>query len=188
MDLCTNSDHKAVIAKMDLSYLITPYSAAEIKKENFKRTVFLYDKASKEDWENYRQELDTFLERKISIQDLQRFSRTNEGTRNNDRINEWWDVISNSIVEVARKHIPKKKVSNTLTGKKKIAKESRLSKTLTQLGRWISIGKINIKLDFIEDNIEELNEEIKYINEQHETYIDLAQSWSQELIEDLKGW
>ena len=33
-----------------------------------------------------------------------------------------------------------------------------------------------------------MNEEIKYINEQHETYIDLAQSWSQELIENLKGW
>ena len=51
--------------------------------------MFLYDKASEEDWENYRQELDILLERKISIQDLQRFSRTNEGTRKNDHINEW---------------------------------------------------------------------------------------------------
>jgi len=49
MDTCTNSDHKAVMAKIDLSYLITPYSAAEIKRENYKRTVFLYDKASEED-------------------------------------------------------------------------------------------------------------------------------------------
>ena len=49
MDTCTNSDHKAVTAKIDLSHLIIPYSAAEIKRKNYKRTVFLYNKASEED-------------------------------------------------------------------------------------------------------------------------------------------
>ncbi|CAG8656433.1 7712_t:CDS:2, partial [Paraglomus occultum] len=38
IDTCTNSDHKAVIAKIDLSHLITPYSATEIKRKNYKRT------------------------------------------------------------------------------------------------------------------------------------------------------
>ena len=132
--------------------------------------------------------MDSQLGKKISIQDLQWFLQTNESTRENGHINEWWDIISNSIITMARNYITKKKISNTLREKKKKTKESRLGKTLTQLGRWISIEKINIKLGFLEDNIEDLNEEIKYINKQHETYIDLAQSWSQELIENLKGW
>ena len=66
---------------------------------------------------------------------------------------------------MARNYIPKKKISNTLREKRKKTKESQLEKTLTQLKRWISIGKINIKLGFLEDNIDDLNEEIKYINE-----------------------
>ena len=88
---------------------------------------------------------------------------------------------------MTRKYISKKKILNTLIKKKK-TKESWLGKTFMQLERWISIEKINVKLNLIEDNIEDLNEEIKYINKQHETYIDLAQFWSQELIKNLKGW
>ena len=73
---------------MELSYLIILYSAAEIRKKNYKRTVFLYDKATKEDWEKYRQELNSVLEKKISIQDLQWFSQTNEGIKKYDWLND----------------------------------------------------------------------------------------------------
>jgi hypothetical protein len=65
----------------------------------------------------------------------------------------------------------------------------KLSKILTQLERWISIRKINIKISLVKENIEELNIELQYINQHHKTYIDATQSkWLQELIEDLKGW
>ena len=87
MDICTNSDHNAVVAKIELDHLITPYSAAKIRKENMKRTVIMYDKATKEDWDNYRQNLDKQLEKKISIQGLERFSQLEEDTRSEKNIN-----------------------------------------------------------------------------------------------------
>ena len=89
----------------------------------------------------------------------------------------------------ARKKLPKKKILNTAKNKKKKAKEAKLSKVLTQLGRWISIGRINIRIKAFKENIEELNEELRYINQQQASYIDTNQNeWSNELIEDLKGW
>ena len=128
------------------------------------------------------------LKKKISIQDLQRFSQTREAAGTVDRLDGWWDIISNCMIEAARKNIPKKKIANSAVTKRKRTKEVHLGKTLTQLGRWICIGKKNIQLGFTEAYIKELNEEIIYINQQHGTYIDLAYSWTQELIEDLKGW
>ena len=47
MDVCTGSDHNAVLAKMELGHLVRPYSAAEIRKEKHERTVFLYNEAGK---------------------------------------------------------------------------------------------------------------------------------------------
>ena len=89
MDICTNSDYHAVVAKIELDHLITSYSAAAIRRGNFKRTVIMYDKATKEDWDNYRQNLDKQLEEKIFIQDLVRFSQVNEDVRNKEDINKW---------------------------------------------------------------------------------------------------
>ena len=92
------------------------------------------------------------------------------------------------MIEAARKNIPKKKIANSAATKQKNTKEVLLGKTLTQLGRWICVGRKNIQLGLVNDFIKELNEEIRYINQLHGTYIDLAQTWSQELIDDLKGW
>ena len=128
------------------------------------------------------------LKKKISIQDLQRFATTREEAELVDRIDLWWDIISNSIIEAARKSIPKKKIANSAATKNKRTKEVHLGKTLTQLGRWIVIGRKNIQLGLTDDYIDLLNDEIRYINSQHRTYIDLAQNWTQELVDDLKGW
>ncbi|CAG8803314.1 15780_t:CDS:1, partial [Gigaspora rosea] len=83
------------------------------------------------------------------------------------------DLISNAILTAARKCLLKRKVSNTIGNKKR--KEVNLSKTLMQLGRWFSIEKTNLRLNLLEENIEELNIEIDYINQWHGTYIEKAQ-------------
>ena len=49
MDICTNSDHNVVIAKIDLRHLITTWGLAELKRSDQQRTIYLYDKATKED-------------------------------------------------------------------------------------------------------------------------------------------
>ena len=188
MDTCTNSDHKAVIARLELNYFIAPYSAARIKKSNHKRTIFLYDKATKENWDNYREELEKQICGKVNVQGNIYNTRSGKSQTEKNQLDIWWEQISNGILAAARKTLPKRKVDNTMTNKRK-HRETRLGKTLTQLGRWIKIGKLNLSLGFLKDNIEDLNEEIKYINDQHGVYIEEVQEmWTQEVIEDLKGW
>ena len=116
-------------------------------------------------------------------------SNTSISTNIENKLDNWWDTICNGIQSAARKSLSKKKVLNTLENKKRQTKKAKLTKVLTQLGRWIRIGRINIRLGFLNDNIQELNEEIEYINQHQKTYIELAsKGWTKELIEDLKGW
>ena len=49
MDVCTSSDHGAVVAMMELGHLMSPYSAAKALKRKYERTVYLYNEATKED-------------------------------------------------------------------------------------------------------------------------------------------
>src|ERR1043165_10272622 len=88
----------------------------------------------------------------------------NERIDISSRIDQWWDIICNAIQTAARRRLPKKKILNTAKNKRKKTKETKLSKVLTQLGRWISIGRINIKIGLVKENIEELNLELQYIN------------------------
>jgi uncharacterized protein YqgV (UPF0045/DUF77 family) len=157
MDICTNSDHDVVLAKLDLKHLIATWGLAELKKLGQQRTIYLYDKATKEDWENYKTELDQQLKKKINIQDLKNMSynlsNTSMSTNIENRLDNWWDIISNGIQAAARKSLPKKKVLNTVENRKKQTRKAKLTKVLTQLGRWIRIGRINIRLGFLKDNI-----------------------------------
>src|SRR5690349_3272468 len=107
MDVCTSSDHGAVVAMIELGHLMSPYSVAEVLKRKYERMVYLYDEATKEDWERYRKKLDGLLKEKISLQDMQCFSKTRESETNKKRINEWWDLISNGIIATVSKTIPK---------------------------------------------------------------------------------
>ncbi|CAG8672809.1 156_t:CDS:1, partial [Paraglomus occultum] len=143
MDICTNSDHNVVLAKLDLKHLIATWSSADLKRLGQQRTIYLYDKATKEDWENYKAELDQQLKKKINIQDLKNVSynlnNASVPTNTKNRLDNWWNIICNGIQSAARKSLPKKKILNTVANKKKQTKKTKLTKVLTQLGRWIRI-------------------------------------------------
>ena len=78
---------------MDLSHLITIWRLAELKRSGQQRTIYLYDKATKEDWENYRTELDQQLRKKINIQDLKnisyKLSNTSISTNIENKLDNW---------------------------------------------------------------------------------------------------
>ena len=77
-------------------------------------------------------------------------------------LDEMWEIISRSILEAARKTLPKKKILNTTANKRNNkSKKSELTKTLVQLGRWITLERKNIKLDLILENIEDFNNTAK---------------------------
>jgi exonuclease III len=53
----TESDHKIVKAEIWVKHIIAEKSEAEVKKKKQSRTLYLFDQAKTEDWENYAQEL-----------------------------------------------------------------------------------------------------------------------------------
>jgi exonuclease III len=127
MDIYTCSDHKVVMAEIELNHLLSVASVADIKRFQNTRTIFLYEDASEENWENYRKELDKRL---IKTKEIDRNEEENE-----EKIDKIWDSISTGVLEAARLHIPKKKILNTENNKRKKAKKSKLSKCLLQLSK-----------------------------------------------------
>ena len=70
IDVFTNSDHGAMIVEIDLKHLSSSQSAAACKRNKQTRTVFLYNKASKENWEDFRKQMDRLLQKSTGISRL----------------------------------------------------------------------------------------------------------------------
>ncbi|CAG8557100.1 1972_t:CDS:1, partial [Gigaspora rosea] len=62
MSTWTNSDYNIAIVKIYLRHLIKKKNFSTIKQLEQKRTIYLYDRASTKDWENYTIVLLRFLE------------------------------------------------------------------------------------------------------------------------------
>ena len=90
-------------------------SKAEIKRKRQSRTVYLYDQAKEENWEKYTQELQKRLEAKEVLKNIQRKEVKN--------INSIWDILEEAIITAASKHLPKKKIYNTLTNRRNNSKK-----------------------------------------------------------------
>ena len=56
---------------MELNYLIGLLSVAKSRKKGQKRTVYLYNKATKENQKNYKKELEKQICRKVVIKKVQ---------------------------------------------------------------------------------------------------------------------
>ncbi|CAG8828169.1 23385_t:CDS:1, partial [Gigaspora rosea] len=65
MRFYTSSDHHFVSVTIKMDHLIKNYNKAIMKRKQSTRWVFLYEKATKEDWKNYAKDLNLFLERKL---------------------------------------------------------------------------------------------------------------------------
>ena len=188
MSTCTESDHNSIDMLLDLSSFISKASSASAKRKSQKRTIFLYDEASEDDWENYRAELDKMLKNKETA-----FQKLSLATRNKkpvlDNLNECWSVLERSIIEAANKAIPKKKLPNVEHIKRQEVRRSRLHKVVVTLSRWLRKAKrkINIMLDSEEK--ESFNREIRKINKKFQVDIqEVKDKWSENSLEDLKGW
>src|SRR5207253_8439271 len=61
----TGSDHSLVAVELLLDHLEFKDSLAQSKKKGVKRTIFLYDKATEENWYNYKNKLQHLLKKKL---------------------------------------------------------------------------------------------------------------------------
>ena len=109
MSMTTESDYDIITMCLNLSHLTTNSGTAVVKRKAVKRTVFLYEEAKEEDWEQYRVELDRILKNKKALGLCEKqIIHENE----QDHLDEIWGIIERAIIEAANKSLPKKKVSN----------------------------------------------------------------------------
>ncbi|CAG8729637.1 3974_t:CDS:1, partial [Gigaspora rosea] len=74
------------------------------KRKQLTRWIFLYEEATKEDWQNYAEDLNLFLKRKLES------SKGAKNCRAKLSLNKLWDIFQQSIISAANKNLPKKKI------------------------------------------------------------------------------
>jgi len=183
----TESDHKIVIAEIWIKHMTAKSSKAEVKKKEQSRTLFLYDQAKTEDWENYAQELQKRFEVKETLKQIQKEEQSKEERLY--RMNNIWDVIEEAILTAANKHIPKKKIYNTVNNRRRSQKERQQENFIVKLQRIIRQAKARKGQKVIEEERRELNGKIKDLSKEIGAKLPKIQrQWSSEWIEDMKGW
>ena len=60
----TNSNYKAVMAEVWIGHMTANNRKSKIKGKDQSRTIYLYDEAKREDWEDYAAELQKCLQKK----------------------------------------------------------------------------------------------------------------------------
>ena len=183
-DVVTNSDHAIIIAKMITGIRKKTRSLACEKRLKGKRWLFLLDKATEENWENYRTKLDSLLRKKLNIKkDENDIAYLESLSKDN-----LWDLIATSIIKCARLTLSEKKstIEKTPTEEKK---ESRnIKKDLKLIGSICHLcsSKIGQQIDSADKHL--VNLKITRINSLYETEIEeLSESaWTKKRYEDLK--
>jgi len=158
----TESDHKIVKAEIWIKHVMAEKSEAEVKRKKQSRTLYLYDQAKTEDWENYAQELQKRLDFKETLKNIQK-EEQDENERVN-KINNIWDVIEEAIITAASKHIPKKKIYNTITNRRRSQKEQQIEENLVKVQRLIKYAKTKKDQKVAEEEGSKINEQLKELD------------------------
>jgi len=183
-DTVTNSDHAIVIAKMITGIRKKTRSLACEKRLKGKRWSFLLDKATEENWEDYKTKLDSLLEKKLNIKKNE-YDLTYLESLNKDDL---WDIIATSIIKSTRTTLPGKKstVGNHTSEKKKESKNIR--KDLKIIGSICQQCSLKVGQQINSADKYSINTKIARINSLYETEIEeLSEStWTKERQEELK--
>jgi len=183
----TESDHKIIIAEIWIKHITARSSKAEVKRKKQSRTLYLYDQAKLEDWENYAYELQKRLEVKETLKSIQ--EKEHDKMRGIYKINSIWDIIEEAIITAASKHIPKKKIYNTVTNRRCNQKARQQEKNIVKLQRLIKYAKTKKGQEVTKEEGNEVNEKLKILGKKEGANLPkLQRHWSEAWIEDMKGW
>ena len=81
-------------------------------------------------------------------------------------MNNIWDVIEEAILTAANKHIPKKKIYNTVNNRRRSQKERQQENSIVKLQRIIKQAKARKGQKVIEEERRELNRKIKDLSKE----------------------
>jgi hypothetical protein len=174
----TESDHKIITAEIWIKHMMGKNGKAEIKKKGQSRTLYLYDQAKPEDWENYAQELQKRLETKGSLKNIR--TEVQDEKEQLNKINNIWDTIEEAIITAANKHIPKKKVYNTMANRRTSRKAQQQEKDIVKLQRLIKYAKARRDQEVPKKERIETNEQLKALGNKIGAKLPkLQRHWSQ---------
>ena len=156
------------------------------KRLKGKRWSFLLDKATEENWENYKTKLDSLLKKKLNIKKNDDDTVYLESLSKDDL----WDLIATSIIKCARLTLPEKKslVRRTNTEEKK--ESNNIKKDLKIIGSLCQLCSSRIGQQIDSADKYSMNIKITRINSLYKTEIkELYESiWTKKRHEDLKMW
>ncbi|CAG8771553.1 8999_t:CDS:2, partial [Gigaspora margarita] len=100
ISILTGSDHKLVWAEIETSAILNYSKLRKKERKGPTRKVFLYYKATEENWESYSKHVNSILKTKKSVKGKLSAKCSKMG------IDKEWKTISSAILKVAMKHIP----------------------------------------------------------------------------------
>ena len=197
----TDSDHAIVLTSLDIFEAAWHYSNAKSRNERrtTARTVFLYDKMTPTQWENYSNELHEALNRNKAYEMAQ-------DTTNEQALNNIWDVVTTSIQNAAHNNIPHRQIRNntinsTFTHERRSHAVQNKRKDMLKLRKLIKTARSgtprtvttpethNTIQNVDQAQMCEYNIFIMKMNTKLETDIPLiGNKWTQEWIEEAHKW
>jgi hypothetical protein len=78
-----------------------------------------------------------------------------------NKINNIWDTLEEAIITAANKHIPKKRIYNTITNRRTSKKVQQQEKDIVKIQRLIKYAKTKKDQEVTEEERNKTNEQIK---------------------------
>ena len=183
INLITGSDHKIVTASLEVNKILRYGKLNRRDKNKPTRKIFLYHKATSEDWEAYS----TRVEHLIFMKGR---TRVIENTHDLPiDINVEWDRISSAIMKAALEHIPWVNVKKTVTQERASTPRSSVYSESKFLYHIIKKSKKSLQEKINPVEKEGLNRRINEINQLHQTQIaQMPEWWNLVQVEDLRNW
>src|SRR5205085_5007705 len=188
-DTITNSDYAIVSASIATGIMKKSRTAACDKRLKGKKWVFNLNKATEENWGDYKAKLDNMLKEKL-------VSKKGKKKDNSTRLeaiskDELWDLISISIIKCARATLLGKKIILGKTSSKKEKNVSDIMKRdLKKIGKMCQQCVAGMGQQISDMNRTNINLQITNLNNTYETEIEeLSETvWSKKRLENLKIW
>ena len=110
METITDSDHGMVWIQLDSSGILEKNKQRNKKGQKETRRLYLYHKATEENWSDYGQEVEKIIRNATKRRKKNRYKAEEEPKFD---IDEEWELIAKAIQTAASKHIPLTKIQDS---------------------------------------------------------------------------
>src|SRR5207253_1490976 len=168
METITDSNYGMVWIQLDSSEILEKNKQRNKKGQKETRRLYLYHKATEENWNDYRHEVEKIIRNATKRKKKNRHKAEEEPKPD---INEEWELIAKAIQAAASKHIPSTKTQDSNNQVRKEATKSLTYSKAKVLGRIYRKGSKALGQNI--DNLERvrLDAQIEHLNTEYEKKI-----------------